>query len=294
MKRACLVRSASLLLVLAASACAADERPPSVSTAQPSPSPPVTRRPAVTFSPLPASVRDERRFPGRSRALIVTELQGLEASLAASPAGAPERPALMHRLAEGYSELERAAEADRDSAPPGIPEAVKAGEIAALARKVAIKYYLRLAQQYAQWCAAPPNGCADESLYYVALAFERAGQLDDARKVHLDLIQSWPASRYIPFAFLAFGELFLEAGQRDPSKLRFAEQAYAEVSKYPPPHNHVYGYSEYRLGQVYAWQGDNARALVHLQKATAYAEGSGDAALGALVAQTRRDLGAGL
>jgi TolA-binding protein len=284
MKRGCLVRSVSWLLVVGASACAAGEPPPvSVAVPEALPSRPATLQLAATFSPLPASVRDMRRFAMKSRALIVTELAAMESLFAATPAESPDRPALLHRLAEGYGELEHVAEADRARDPATSPESAKSGRIASAARMAGVRYDMILARGYPQWCSAPPQGCADALLYYAALGYERAGKLDDARKVYLELLQGWPQSRFIPLAYLAFGELFLEEGQRNPAKLDLAGQSYAEVVKYPPEGNPVHGYGEYRLGQVYVQQGDGAQGLAHLQRAAALAQASGDTVLGALV-----------
>src|SRR5947207_1708009 len=55
--------------------------------------------------------RDERRsrLAARVRALLVTEIQGLESLYAATPKTSPDRPQLVRRLAEDYVELESAA-----------------------------------------------------------------------------------------------------------------------------------------------------------------------------------------
>ena len=294
MNRACLGRAAALLLVFAAfaaSACAAGEPPPAlVAAAEPSPSRPATLQPRVTFSPLPASVRDARRFANKSLELSITEIQGLESIFAVTPAGAADRPALMRRLAGAYSELEHVAETDRAGAPAASPRAGKAAKIVSAARTAAIRYNRRLARDYPQWCAAPPMGCTDESLYYAALDHERARQLDDARSLYLELIQHWPQSRFVPLAFMGFGETFFDQAQQDSQWLELAKNSYGKVVQHPPPENPVYGYGEYRLGQIHGWQGEGALARAHLQKAATHAQASGDAALGALVAETLRAL----
>src|SRR5262249_40816932 len=131
-------------------------------------------------------------------------------------------------------------------------ESAKADKILGASRQAAIKYYTQLKAQYPKWCqntnASDPtksSGCTDEVLYYLAYEYEQANQLDQARKVYLELIQSWPQSKFIPNAYLAFGELFFNEAQGDPSKWQFAEQSYQEVIKYPPPDNKVWGYAHY-------------------------------------------------
>ncbi len=275
-----------VLLLLAIAACAPGAPPPPVVVTVPAaehpPEPLPAPRPAA-FVPLPHSVRDGRRFGNKSRALLVTEIQGIESIFSVTPPESRDRPVIAHRLAQGYGELEHVAEVDRAGAPAGSDQAVRADKIAAAARMAGAKYHRLLAQKYPQWCLAPQQSCADEALYYAALSYERARQLDDARKLYLDLLQGWPQSRFTPLAYLAFGELFLEESQRDRSRLPLAEASYAEVLEYPPEGSSVYGYAEYRLGQVFLLKGDGARARGHLQKAAEHAQASGDATLGALV-----------
>src|SRR6185437_12208255 len=113
-------------------------------------------------------------------------------------------------------------------------------------------------------------GCGDEVLYYLAYEYEQAQDLDNARKVYLELVQTFPQSKYIPNAYLAFGELFFNEAQGDPSKWALAEQSYLEVIKYPPPDNKVWGYAHYKLGYVYWNKGDFVRALSELKKTIEY------------------------
>jgi TolA-binding protein len=251
-------------------------------------------KPTNPSAQMNAAQRDERRnrLAARSRQLLVTEIQGLESLFASTPKNAPDRPKLMRRLAEGYVELESAAFRDKtengmkaDEAKrknPGAAagfqqEATKADKILVAARQAAIKYYTLLKNQYPKWCQntnpsdpAKSTGCTDEVLYYLAYEYEQGNQLDPARKVYLELIQNWPQSKFIPNAYLAFGELFFNEAQGDPSKWAFAEQSYNEVIKYPPPDNKVWGYAHYKLGYVYWNKGDFPRAMSELKKTIEY------------------------
>jgi len=251
-------------------------------------------KPSNPTASMNSAQRDERRnrLAARSRQLLVTEIQGLESLFNSTPKNAPDRPKLLRRLAEGYVELESAAFRDKtengmkaDEAKKKNPgqaagfqaEAGKADKILSAARQAAIKNYTSLKDQYAKWCqnnnAANPaqsTGCTDEVLYYLAYEYEQALNLDQARKVYLELIQSWPNSKFIPNAYLAFGELFFNEAQGDPSKWALAEQSYSEVIKYPAPENKVWGYAHYKLGYVYWNKGDFARAMSELKKTIDY------------------------
>ncbi len=58
----------------------------------------------------------------------------------------------------------------------------------------------------------------DEVYYYLAYEYEQSGDTANARRVYLDLITKTPNSKYIPNAYLAFGELFFNEAMGDPTK----------------------------------------------------------------------------
>jgi hypothetical protein len=223
----------------------------------------------------------------RSIQLLLTEIQGLETLVSATSAGASDRPGLLRRLADGYVELEtasfrkkveaRVAADEAKRKDPGrvagfTTEAARAEKIEGAARQAAIKWYGELRAKHAGWCqsgstqGAPATGCIDETLYDLAYEHEQAGNAGEARKVYLELIQTAPTSKYVPTAYLAFGELFFGEAQADPSKWALAEQSYKEVLRYPAPANKVLGYASYKLAYVYWNKGDFAQALSALKR----------------------------
>src|SRR5262245_47445807 len=225
--------------------------------------------------------RDERRsrLAARGRTLLITEIQGLESLFAATGKTSPDRPQLIRRLAEDYVELESAAFRDKTEAGIKLEEAKKtapqnvakfdtaqkqAAEIMVRARKKAIDYYTLLKNGY------PNYSQMDEVLYYLAYEYEQGQDYGNARKVYYELIQKAPQSKYIPNAYLAFGELFFNEAQGDPSKWDLASGAYSEVVKYPPPNNKVYGYAHYKLAYVYWNKGEFPRALDEFKKTIDY------------------------
>lgn len=227
---------------------------------------------------MAAGYRDTRkgRLQARARALLVTEIQGLERLLRSTPKNSPDRPQLIRRLAEGYVELESAALRDKTAdevkaqdlqrakktaeAQKYRKQALQAKKIVDLARKSAISYYTLMKDSY------PHYSKIDEVLYYLAYEYEQAGDLKNARKVYYELIQKAPKSPYIPNAYLAFGELFFNEAQGDPSKFALAAAAYQQVTQYPAPDNKVFGYAHYKLGYVYWNQGDYANAINEFKK----------------------------
>jgi tetratricopeptide (TPR) repeat protein len=221
--------------------------------------------------------RDERksRLQARQRALLVTEIQGLERLFETTAKNKPDRPQLARRLAEAYVELESAAFRDKTQAEIKRDELKKTNATAAgqqqtqanqaeavmkAARKKAIDNYSIIVNEY------PNYGQLDEVLYYLAYEYEQASDLKNARSVYYDLIKKAPQSKYIPNAYLAFGELFFNEAQGDPSKWDLAAQAYSEVTKYPAPNNKVYGYAWYKLGYVFWNKGELEKALNAFKK----------------------------
>ncbi|HET9953341.1 MAG TPA: tetratricopeptide repeat protein [Polyangiaceae bacterium] len=245
--------------------------------------------------------RDTRktRLQARARQLLTAEISGLERLYAQTKKNSPDRPQLIRRLAEGYVELESAAQRDKIAADIKAQDAKKnkqdagkfrseasqAGKIVEAARGKAISYYTKMKNEY------PTYSKLDEVLYYLAYEHEQAGDYQNARSVYFELIQKAPKSTYIPNAYLAFGELFFQEAQGDPSKWDLAAAAYQEVIKYPPPNNKVYGYARYKLGYVHWNKGEYAPTLSEFKKVIEYGEQYKDLPNAAQLAKAaRRDL----
>ncbi len=223
-----------------------------------------------------SALRDPgKKLQSRAKALLVTEIGGLEQLFSKTAKNAPDRVTLARRLAEDYVELETVAfrektqaEIDRDAAKKGNPAeagkkqaaANQAGGLMAKARAQAQNYYSIIKNEY------PNYQQLDEVLYYLAYEYEQANDNKNARAVYYELIQKRPDSKYIPNAYLAFGELFFNEAAGDPSKWELAKQAYMEVIKFPAEKNKVYGYAWYKLGYVLWNQGDFKQALNSFKK----------------------------
>ncbi|MDQ2644062.1 MAG: hypothetical protein M3020_09620 [Myxococcota bacterium] len=226
--------------------------------------------------------RDTRktRLQARARQLLITEIQGLERLYARTKKSSPDRPQLTRRLAEAYVELESAAQRDKiasdikaqdakknaGQASKFRSEATAAEKIVKAARGKAISYYTKMKNEY------PTYSKIDEVLYYLAYEYEQGGDVNNARPVYFELIQKAPKSPYIPNAYLAFGELFFQEAQGDPSKWDLAGAAYQEVIKYPPPTNKIYGYARYKLAYVHWNKGEYPQTLNEFKKVIEYGD----------------------
>lgn len=227
--------------------------------------------------------RDERaaRLKPKVRTLLLTEIRNVERLYRSTPKRDKDRPRLMRRLAEGYVELESSAFRDKvtseikaqdlkRSNPKLAAKFKKKAKVAKrtinVGRKNAIKYYKKLKSQYPKWCQFPKKpagqrGCMDEVLYYLAYEYEQAKDLENARKAYLELTENWKKSRYIPNAYLAFGELFFNEAQGDPSRWPIAANFYGEVLKFSPPENKLWGYAAYKIAYVHWNMGEYAKAI---------------------------------
>jgi tetratricopeptide (TPR) repeat protein len=238
-------------------------------------------KPGAPSEQMSAAQRDDRknRLQARQRALLVTEIQQIEALFKTTPKNAPDRPQIARRLAETYVELESAAfrdkttaEIERDNLKKSNPQgagqkqtlANQANGIMLAARKNAVQYYSLLKDQY------PNYPALDEVLYYLAYEYEQSSDYPNARKVYYELIQKKPNSKYIPNAYLAFGELFFNEAQGDPSKWDLSAEAYKKVIEYPAPDNKVYGYAWYKLAYVFWNKGEFDKALNAFKKTIDY------------------------
>ncbi len=238
-------------------------------------------KPNVPSEQMTAAQRDDRknRLQARQRALLATEISGLENLYGGTPANSPDRIQVLRRLAEDYVELESAAFRDKTNAeikrdelkksnPSGAGQQQTQVQVAAgimgKARTNAEKYYAVIDNEY------PNYPQLDEVLYYLAYEYEQANDNANARRVYYELIQKRPNSKYIPNAYLAFGELFFNEAQGDPSKWSFARDAYVKVIGYPPPNNKVYGYAWYKLAYVFWNNGEFDKALNSFKKVIDY------------------------
>ncbi|NRA35628.1 MAG: hypothetical protein HRU17_20065 [Polyangiaceae bacterium] len=231
-----------------------------------------------------AGFRDSRkgRLKQRARKLLITEISGLERLYKRTKKRSPDKAQLTRRLAEGYVELASAGDRDRIKAQIQADDAKRkkkrkvynsamktvasSKRIVKTARKNAIKYYKKMKRHF------PNYSKLDEVLYYLAYEYEQLGKLDSARKVYFELIEKSPKSKYVPNAYLAFGELFFQDAMADPSKWVVAANAYRQVTKYKPPENLSYGYARYKLAYVYWNSGKLQQAIQEFKNVIEYGD----------------------
>lgn len=213
---------------------------------------------------------DERALRGkpRSRSLVITELASLERLYAATPVGDVDRPRLLARIAEQYSELAAASAIDAVEAP--LPKArLEASKIEALAHTKALEAYQKILTDHPQFCRSTNRGCDDATLYHLSIEQLLARDPVSAKKTWLELVTKWPQSAYRPAAFVGFAEIFAGEAKNDPSKWEVSRRFYEKALTFPS--HRLTGFALFGLARAYAADGDSTsgqryyrRVLEHL------------------------------
>jgi TolA-binding protein len=175
----------------------------------------------------------------------------------------PDKPKLLFRLAESFSkeqryyrfrafELYEKIESPRYSNQRGKLKSQQkqwfAKEKKALTS--AIKIYALLAnnskfRNYEKM---------DEVLFYYAYTLQSAKRIPLSRTVFKRLIQNYPKSKYVPWAYLSFADYFFEKGE-----LNNADLFYGKVLEFP--RSQIYNLALYKRGWVFMNQDRNQDAL---------------------------------
>jgi tetratricopeptide (TPR) repeat protein len=236
---------------------------------------------AIVLKPTPtfdaALFRDDRYVRSKPLGVLVADVENVEWLLESTPVTSSTRPALLRKAAEDYVQLETAPFAQPSTRRPRPTLGAVRLRTARFASTAAITNYEKLVTEYSgrpsqAFPSNPPPAYSylDEAAYFLAYEYERAGDFANARRMYSWLIAQAPRSRYIPRAYLAFGEMLFSEAASDSTKWDQAQAAYTKVLAWPPPANEVYGYAWYRLAHVFANRGERAQALSAMQNVIAF------------------------
>lgn len=243
-----------------------------------------------------ATRRNRERLETRALALLEREVQVLERLVSRMREGDPRGAEYLLRLAETYFELQTFYNTQARSLDQPIFEARQAknaNQVRRLRqqqqqaeqgvqryRQEAIRTYARLVRDF------PNYRRMDEVLFSLAFGLEEARQFDRARQVYHRLIKGYPQSRFIPHAFLSFGEYYFGEGD-----MRAAQQFYNKVTEIPADRNPVYGYALYKQAWALYNLEDFRGALTQFVRVIEFATENPDARDAAnLARQARREL----
>ncbi|HEX4461074.1 MAG TPA: tetratricopeptide repeat protein, partial [Polyangia bacterium] len=179
----------------------------------------------------------------------------------------PEKPDLLFRMAELYNEQRqyynfRARELDQkvfdagNAGNTGLAAQLKSQQTGYQQREnqwllASVKAYLEVADHPDKYGSYKRT---DEVLFYLAYLLQQVKKDDAARKYFKRLVKDYPKSKYVPYAFFAFGQYYF-----DNKDLEAALKFYDKVLQYPD--STIFIYAKYYEGWVYFNLGDFKQAL---------------------------------
>src|SRR5579871_7946 len=211
-------------------------------------------RPTLTLEAFEADHR------ARVKQLTDAQIEKMRALLRITENDDPQRPDLLFRAGELYAENERffftqarALDQRIYETPPGDARATLERQ-RAVAERARETWLLEAVKAYVEATHYPRYERMDEVLFRLATMLMGAKKEPQAREFFHLLIKDHPTSKYIPDAYLAFGEHAFDEGRMEEA-LRFYEKV-AEL-----PKSSLYPYAVYKEGWCYVNLGDYKQAL---------------------------------
>ncbi len=249
----------------------------------------ITRKKAEKGEAAPALQYDQFRLGVEVQVASkrAQQIEDLKKIISLSQDGSKEKPDLLFRLAELYFEESKHQffEANRkdDEYIRAMNAGDKAGQERAKAekaellkkhkqsRQLAVDQYAEIVQRYKDY----PR--TDEVLYFLGHSFMESGE-DRKALVSFDrLIKKYKKSKYVPDAYLAFGEYYFtnSKGKRDQLEKALGYYKLAEGF----PENQVYAFAIYKQGWCYFNMGEYERAMDKFKSVVLYGQFAGAAAV---------------
>ncbi|WNG46257.1 tetratricopeptide repeat protein [Archangium minus] len=201
-------------------------------------------------------------------------------SLSADP---KEQPALLFRLGELYWEESKFYFFEANRKDDELLEAMNRGDSAGQSRakagkaelltrqkqygKLALEQYTKIVQEY------PDFERSDEVLFFLGTYLMEDGQDRKALVAFKRLVEKHPKSKYIPDAYLAFGEYYFNSSKGKRAELEKALAAYKKAAEFPE--SQVYAFALYKQGWCYFNLADYANAKDKWKTVVLYGELAG-------------------
>ena len=179
-------------------------------------------------------------------------------------ADAKEQPSLLFRLGELYWEESKFFFFEANRKDDELIQAMNANDAAGQSRakaakaelltrskqygKLALEQYSKIVQEF------PEFERTDEVLFFLGQFLMEDGQDRKALVAYKRLIEKHPKSKYIPDAYLAFGEYYFNNSKGKRPELEKALAAYKKAAEYPE--SQVYAFALYKQGWCYFNLGD--------------------------------------
>ncbi len=153
----------------------------------------------------PSAIRDPRPRIDQGRDELAQEAKRLDALLETTPRESADRSDLLGRHAETLERLART-----DGTKESYEQAARG-----------------LEKFIAESIKAPGR---DEAMYALALVYDVLDRPDEVRRIAYALIQQYPASRWVHYAYFAFAELFARAAVTEPDRWQMAALTYERAA----------------------------------------------------------------
>ncbi|HEX8823344.1 MAG TPA: tetratricopeptide repeat protein [Archangium sp.] len=198
-----------------------------------------------------------------------------------------EQPSLLFRLGELYWEESKFYFFEANRKDDELIDAMNRGDTAAQNRakagkaelltrmkqygKLALEQYTKIVQEY------PDFERSDEVLFFLGTYLMEDGQDRKALVAFKRLVEKHPKSKYLPDAYLAFGEYYFNNSKGKREDLEKALAAYKKAAEFPE--SQVYAFALYKQGWCYFNLSDYQNAKDKWKTVVLYGELAGAQAL---------------
>jgi TolA-binding protein len=197
-----------------------------------------------------------------------------------------EAPGLLFRLGELYWEESKFFEFEANRKDDDLIKAMNRNDAAGQARakaekaelsgkakeygKLAMGQYTKIVQEY------PNFERSDEVLFFLGQFLMEDGQDKKALVVYERLVKKYPKSKFLPDAWLAFGEYYFNNSKGKRPELERALESYKRAAEFTE--SQVYAYALYKQGWCYFNMADYPAAKDKFKTVVLYGELAGAAA----------------
>ena len=198
-----------------------------------------------------------------------------------------ETPDLLFRLGELYFEESRDYFFQANRKDDDLIRALQTKDVAAQEKakkekatllvgrdayaRLAVDQYTQIIQRYKDY----PR--TDEVLYFLGHNLMDLGEEKKGLVAYRKLIETYPKSRFVPDAHLAFGEYYFNNSKGKREFLTRALQSYQAAASFPE--SSIYGFALYKQGWCYFNLTDYARAMDMFKAVVLYGEFTGASTL---------------
>ncbi|HJZ87373.1 MAG TPA: tetratricopeptide repeat protein [Polyangia bacterium] len=213
------------------------------------PKPKASEKPAPTLKQEQFVAGIQTKIENINEAMIA-KMQRL---IAITPDTDPEKPDFIFRLAELYNEKRQYNNFRARALDEKIFQSRSEGEKMRMKSEQGTfereekRWLLEAAKTYITVATNPKFASyprMDEVLFYLGYMLQQVKREDEARVFFLRLVKDFPNSRFVPDAYLSFGEYYFTAGDMDA-----AMKFYDKVTKFPQ--SKVFGYALYKKGWAF-------------------------------------------